>query len=396
MKSTLLAVLLAGSLTGVATAGFPEFEAQTIDAEAAEKAVYAVALADVDGDGLQDVVAVTENRVQWYRNPDWGKHVILEDQTELDNVCIAPHDIDGDGQVDFALGAGWTRVGTIQWITRDEDPDAKWRVHAIGVEPWTHRMRWADVLETGTPQLVVSPLNAVDAAGVRLLAFEIPEDPQSGRWPSTVLDDSMNRMHNHWHFDFGTDNETITVTASEEGLHAIWKQDDGGFGKRKIGSGMPGEDPASRGAGEVKIGRFASGRPYMATIEPMHGTSVVVYTTPGELAEGQLADRFVVDESLKAGHAVWTANLDEDGDEELVIGHREAGAGDVKGPGVYVYDPTGEDPSEWTKHVVDDGGMACEDLICADLDGDGRVDIIAGGRATRNVKIYWNRAEGDR
>jgi hypothetical protein len=43
------------------------------------------------------------------------------------------------------------------------------------------------------------------------------------------------------------------------------------------------------------------------------------------------------------------------------------------------------------RYTIDDGGMACEDALAADLDGDGRVDIIAGGRATHNVKIYWNR-----
>jgi hypothetical protein len=40
--------------------------------------------------------------------------------------------------------------------------------------------------------------------------------------------------------------------------------------------------------------------------------------------------------------------------------------------------------------MVDDGGMATEDLVIADLDGDHQPDIIASGRATRNVKIYWS------
>jgi hypothetical protein len=39
---------------------------------------------------------------------------------------------------------------------------------------------------------------------------------------------------------------------------------------------------------------------------------------------------------------------------------------------------------------VDDNEMACEDLRVADLDGDGKPDIIAAGRATKNVKIYFN------
>lgn len=45
----------------------------------------------------------------------------------------------------------------------------------------------------------------------------------------------------------------------------------------------------------------------------------------------------------------------------------------------------------WSKALmVDDDSMATEDLAVADLDRDGRPDIVAVGRATKNVKIYWN------
>ena len=43
--------------------------------------------------------------------------------------------------------------------------------------------------------------------------------------------------------------------------------------------------------------------------------------------------------------------------------------------------------------VIDDGGMSCEDLILADLNGDGKLDIAAAGRATKNVKVYWNESQ---
>src|ERR1700710_1161126 len=77
-------------------AGFPKFVEQVIDPNIGE-VCYAVTKADVNGDGMLDIVAVSENRVQWYEAPSWTKHIILEEQPERDNVCIAAHDIDGDG-----------------------------------------------------------------------------------------------------------------------------------------------------------------------------------------------------------------------------------------------------------------------------------------------------------
>jgi hypothetical protein len=43
--------------------------------------------------------------------------------------------------------------------------------------------------------------------------------------------------------------------------------------------------------------------------------------------------------------------------------------------------------------VIDAGGMATEDLTVADLNGDGKPEIIAVGRATENIKIYWNESK---
>ena len=53
-----------------------------------------------------------------------------------------------------------------------------------------------------------------------------------------------------------------------------------------------------------------------------------------------------------------------------------------------VYDCVSRDGKTWKKYVVDEGGIATEDLVVEDLTGDGRPDIVAGGRATHNVKLY--------
>src|SRR6185295_3532329 len=85
---TALAVAACLSALPVRGADFPAFETREIDPKVGE-VCYAVTLADVDGDKKTDIVAITENRVVWYHNPDWKLQVIIADQTERDNVCIA-------------------------------------------------------------------------------------------------------------------------------------------------------------------------------------------------------------------------------------------------------------------------------------------------------------------
>jgi hypothetical protein len=368
-------------------AGVPSFTGTTIDRHAGE-ICYAVTVADVDGDRRPDIVVATENRVLWYQAPNWTKRVIIEDQTERDNVCIAAQDIDGDGQIDLALGAGWTKVGTIQWLARGASLDEHWIVHAIGIEPWTHRMRWADVLDEGRPQLVVSPLNAAPGqAGVRLTAFRVPQNPRTDPWPRVVVDNSLNRMHNHWHDRAAEDGAPCTLTASQEGIHRICYTGEK-FEKTLLHAGMRGDDAMTSGAGEIKTGKLASGSQFITTIEPMHGTNVVVYAR--SLVGGGTYERRVIDDRFVRGHGLWTADLDSDGADEVIAGHSDQGPGPNKGPGVYVYEAQDSNATKWNKHVVDDGGMATEDLLAADVTGDGLIDIIACGRATHNVKLYVN------
>jgi hypothetical protein len=179
------------------------------------------------------------------------------------------------------------------------------------------------------------------------------------------------------------------LTASYGGVHRFaWHNN--AWSKRQLGSGNQDTPTGKRGASEIKLGRLKNGKTYLATIEPWHGDQVVVYTEPTE--PGQLWNRHVVDDQLKWGHAVWCADLTGDGNEELIIGVRDTLAEEPgKRCGVRVYYPTAPDGSKFVRQIVEDGGVAVEDLTAADLDGDGRVDLVAVGRRTGNGRIYWNK-----
>jgi hypothetical protein len=399
MKRTLIAgsvlvLCLCGSAID-AFAELPRYETVEIDPQIGN-VCYAVTVSDVDGDGDLDAVAISESQAVWYENPSWQKRVMVADIFPRDFVCIAPHDIDGDGQVDFAIGAGWPQNGgSIHWIHRRQSLDDPWVGYQIASEPWTHRMQFADVLGKGSNQLVVSPLNATSGLGVRLLAFPIPEKPRENRWAPVVIDGTLNRLHNHLHFVAAGDSQAQTLLASESGIARLQPVSTGGFELISIASGASGATPAERGAGEIKRGQFGPGRGMLGTIEPMHGNQVVIYLTddPERPTTGQ---RVVLDDTYNQGHAIAFADLDGDGVDEVIAGFRQPrevkeGAEQDLRPGIYLYraiDGTGQ---RWEKQPLDKERMACEDLTCADFNGDGVPDILAGGRATKNVRLYLSK-----
>ena len=342
---------------------------------------YAVLVEDINGDRKPDIVAINPTQAVWFENPTWQKHVILEGGTKKDNVCIAAHDIDGDGMIDLAVGADWQPTntaggGSLQWIgRRGSASGGYWKLTAIGEEPTLHRIRWGDVDGDGKAELVVAPLHgratkgpSWEGQGARILIYRVPKDPARDPWPMEVADNSLHIVHNFLVENFDQDPQKEIIVASREGLHVLKRSPSGAWSKTLIGEGSP---------GEVKMGRVG-GKRCAATVEPWHGNSVVVYEErPG------LWSRLVIEDQLSGAHALGWGDFDGDGDDELAVGWRQG----KYGVAIYKRAINGN----WSRFLlVDDGAMAAEDLAVADLNGDGRPEIIAAGRATSNVKIYWN------
>ena len=362
---------------------------------------YAVRLVDMNADRRLDICIVDSERLLWLENPNWDEHLMVgPGKTKKDNVCFAPADIDGDGRLDFAVGADWNpgntkSGGTIQWIRQPERAGEEWSVFPIGEEPTMHRMQFADFDGDGKPELIASPLMGRNTtkpnfaeAGCRLLSYRIPADPMKGPWVPEVIDDALHVSHNLWPTDFNGDGQLDLLVVSFEGVFLLERSKAGKWQRTKLGIGEQESSP-NKGASEIKHGKLAKGD-YIATIEPWHGNKVVVYTRPEKNSgnQGELWNRHVLDDDLTWGHAVWCENLDDDADQELVIGVRD-NKNEKSRCGVRIYDPQ-EGGKTWQRTIVDPGSVAIEDLAAGDLNGDGRADIVAVGRATHNVKIYWN------
>ena len=389
-RSFLLAALGAGSLG--AQVPVPTFK--TVDVDTKIQIGYGVCVADVNGDRRPDILLADKSTIVWYENPSWKKHVMAEQLTPKDHVCIAAQDIDGDGKCEVAVGAGWNpgdtlNSGAVFYLIPPADRTQKWEAVALPHEPTVHRMRWVKD-KTGGYRLLVVPLHGRgnkaatgEGAGVKSLLYSPPKNPRDP-WQTEVLDDALHKTHNLDPVQWDQDSGDEVLLASKEGIflldpssqpHRI-QISDGKFG----------------GSGEVRLGKGPKSggtQRFAATVEPMHGNTLAVYTPSAGGKSTDLWTRHVLDESLLEAHALACGDLAGSGRDQIVVGWR-GGAKPGGKVGIKLFTALDAAGEKWQSTLVDDNGMACEDLCLADLNGDGRLDIIAAGRATKNLKVYLN------
>jgi len=371
-KSMLILLLFSPSLLPAQ----PMFEHRVIDAGVSIG--YGLAIGDVDGDRRPDILMADKKQFVWYRNGDWKKFVLIENITASDNVCIAARDIDEDGKVEIAVGAQWNpgetsdtiKSGSVHYLVRPGDPTQIWTAVELHHEPTVHRMKWV-MIGPGDFRLVVVPLHGRgnsngEGTPVKIIAYRQPKTA-ADKWSYEVIDQSMHLTHN---LDLLPDRQGELVgIGGKEGLKLFayrnqrWQLAEWKVNKYSLG--------------EIRFGNTAAG--LVVAVEPMHGNKVTCYNQDS---------RTVLDSTYNQGHALAIANLYGTGDEEVVAGWREKNALGKTGIKIFSHES-----GDWKSSWLDEDGIACEDLIVADLNGDSRPDIIAAGRASRNLKVYWNKSK---
>lgn len=385
------APLLLFSISLLAAAPEPKFRALDVDTKVGIG--YGLAVADVDGDKKLDILLVDKDLVAWYQNPTWQKHVIAEKLTEKDHVCIAAADIDGDGKAEVAVGAEWNpgdtqNSGAVFYLIPPKDRTQKWDPVKLPHEPTVHRMRWVKDWQERTT-LIVAPLHGRGnnpgqgtGAGVKVQRYVPPANPRDP-WEIQLIDDSIHKTHNFDPVQWDDDAATELLIGGKEGVFlSNWSQEENKLKLTQLGTNDIG------GAGEVRLGKLAGGRKFVATVEPMHGNVLAIYTLDSKVA-GALWNRQALDESLVDGHALGCGDFLGIGRDQIVVGWRAMNKAGVK-VGIKLYTPMDEGGKAWRQTLVDDNTMACEDLALADFNGDGKPDIVAAGRATKNLKVYFN------
>jgi S-formylglutathione hydrolase FrmB len=350
-------------------------------------------IADLNGDKRPDIVVATMAGLVWYENPSWQRHVINDNFTHGAISCAA-YDIDGDGKVDVIAAVDWrpedTRINNHVWWTKNTGSTEPWPAYHVFEEPNIHRVRWVDVDGDGRPELVVAPQKGVltsgpgwDQRGVRLRVLGIPKRPETDHWHTDMITDTLHFVENVSGVQFNPDTPQELLVSGYEGATVFNRLPSGPWRSFVI---TPGENgtPPNRGCGDAALGRLRGGQRYLATIEPVHGGKLVVYLEPTQANTPWT--RLVVESQLGEGHGLVCADINGDKDDEILVGSRAA-AGASAICGLRAYAVAADDASRWTPTWID-RGISTQAIKVADLSGDGKLDIVAIGRETRNVVAY--------
>jgi len=356
-----------------------------------------MALADVDRDGKEDVIAGG----WWYRAPNWERGVVRDLQQDKEfagNNGDLAMDVDGDGWVDVISGS---------WMA----PEVNWYQNP-GKQGLKEGKKWKAHLITRLRECEGKLLHDFDGDGL----------------PELVL--------NSWN-----DNAPVVICRLTRGSGGPRFQRYN-IGKRS-GHGMGIGDINGDGRADVIVheGWFETpAKPFQSTDWSFHkefnlghtSVPVAVHDVNGdgladiiygeahnyglfwlEQEKGSGGERtwkkHVIDKEISQVHCIVTADLDGDGRKEVITGKRLRGhAGGDKGSkdpvGLYYY-TWNSGKKNFTKHIISEnpGFQTNEELqlrgapgtgmqICIrDLNGDGRPDLAVAGKS--GSYILMNQAD---
>jgi hypothetical protein len=284
---------------------------------------------DVDGDGKLDVVSCDwfQKKSSWFRNiglsgQEWPETTIEENGNF---ECGDLWDIIGDGKASQIL----PHVQRTVWYELAKDAAGKQslRVHKVSDRLHEYGGGVGDINGDGRPDII--------RPGAW---YEAPADPRTGQWKEhpLILGSLKNDKPEHtaqiWVYDVNGDGLNDIICSSAHNYGIFWYEQ-------------------VRQNGQITF------------------------------------KQHIIDASWSQAHSIVLADLDGDGIPELVTGKRfmahNGSDPDETGPlGVYYYKLQRKPEVKWTKHVIsyNEGIGSGVNLCVADINGDGKPDVIVTGK----------------
>jgi hypothetical protein len=342
MKHCLLCLSIISFLPAIATGeDDPNWERIQLDARFRSEGSAA---ADINNDGRMDVVAGDV----WYAAPDWTVHEIRVPGEFVAGVGYSnsfvnwTYDINDDGWMDVIIG-GFPGA-PFHWYENPKGEKRHWTEHQIWTSFCNETPQFRDVTGDGRPDVVIGSQPEAQMGFLEIPTGDAVYEPWAFHAISTPGDPNVNGTFMYYHglgvTDVNADGNNDVVIP-----HGWWKN-------------------------------------------PGNASQV---TEPWEFFEHRLSS--APDQPPLTGADIYAVDLDVDGDNDLVMSCAHA-------YGVWWFENIGDDDhSEFVYHLIDESYSQTHAMWFADINEDGQADMITGKRyfahnggdpgAYDPVVMYW-------
>ena len=337
---------------------------------------------DLDGDGRLDVVVGgtgVGEPLTWYRQGSWEPRQIAVSAEEFSNDC-AVADIDQDGDLDIVVPDAMLAPDNLFWF---ENPGpatvltaSSWRRHAIGQTiSWCKDLRVVDLDADGRLDVVARPQSRPPQ-----LFFQ----EESGAWTRVELIGIELGREGMAVGDLDSDVDTDLV------IRGAWLQNPGSSLARvptKWTLHSIGEAPEDFKAFVADVDGDSDEDVLFSSSEDE--APIVWWERTGSDPSGWA--RHVVAEHASSAHTLWSADLDLDGDLDVL-------AAELGRSRVTWYENLDGRGDQWRAEVIESRDGAVHNGIVVDLDRDGDLDLFGAGFTGQQTKaaIWWNQLDPKR
>lgn len=363
---------------------------------------YGIDAADIDQDGDLDLTSADytpHNMLYLFENDSRGnfkRHLIQKDDPErLERHMVG--DVDGDGDLDVVIVKNLR--GDLLWFENSGKPmdGSLWQRHEITTDlPGAYDVALADFDKDGDLDVAASSW----VLGNQFAWFENDGTPAEGHWQKHMIEQDVAETRTMAAADFDGDGDVDLLGTGRKVRQVIWYENqlDGSdivWKKHLIDdqSHCPahGHPADIDGDGDLDVVmalgfyyRPGSGDP--AASEDPDENQIVWYENDGEPQAGTW-EKHVVGSRFDDAFEAVAADLDDDGDVDVV-------ATSWRNPGrIAWFENHGDPRGKWTRHLLKNNWRSANQVIVADLNGDGRLDIAASAEHG-SYELRWWRNEG--
>lgn len=336
-------------------------------------ATYEAASAfDVDNDGVIDIVSGE----YWFAGPDFKKQHkicnVLQENEYYDDFADYPMDVNGDGYPDIITGGWWGK--TLRWRENPRGRPVPWKVHDIAETGPIETIRFWDIDRDGY-------VEAVPNAGGSVTVYKLVRDAAgrgTGKFTKHVIKES-GCGHGLGFGDINGDDRGDFVVpdgwieAPQHPLHAKWTW----HPEFKLGAASVPilvYDVNGDGLADLIVGQA-------------HDYGLYWLRQNRDNAGRRTWDKHVIDSTRSQYHDMVLADIDNDGQVELITGkryraHNGNDPGSADPLGVYYFEING---GKFNRITLDYGPPSKASGVgiyfwVADITGNGFEDILAPGK----------------